>query len=302
MALAEALQRAEASTGAAQEIHRKTCAKLENQITILKSKIAASEANQNQQSVIQALKGTNNRKKHRHPHRRGQGSQPAPIVATDPPAPSDTPIGAKPAHGGPLHAPDGSTPQPASPQPLPRPALPLQPPAPSHQSRKRAHSVIPASDDDDDDDEEPISMLERRQQPRRNKAPSVSATTVYSGAIMCDHPDQHRTQIECVTAAMEDIRMKYTTFYNSFCRVTHEDRCVTLFPLVYWWAPLIPLLQRFDTQLQQGSEKRYWGRHAFGCKHHKKDMWEVPLLFPWADGELEDWLERRVQLSHRCGN
>lgn len=38
---------------------------------------------------------------------------------------------------------------------------------------------------------------------------------------------------------------------------------------MYWWVPLIPLLQRFYAQLQLGSKKRYWGKRVFGYKNHE---------------------------------
>ncbi|KAI0174508.1 hypothetical protein BJ166DRAFT_493024 [Pestalotiopsis sp. NC0098] len=58
-------------------------------------------------------------------------------------------------------------------------------------------SVIPASDDG----EEPISMLQRRQTGHdhgdHSHDASVSGTTVYQGAIICEDPEQHRSQSSC---------------------------------------------------------------------------------------------------------
>lgn len=64
-------------------------------------------------------------------------------------------------------------------------------------SRTAGRSVIPASDDG----EEPISMLQRRQTGHdhgdHSHDASVSGTTVYQGAIICEDPEQHRSQSSC---------------------------------------------------------------------------------------------------------
>lgn len=112
-------------------------------------------------------------------------------------------------------------------------------------SHKRAHSVVAESDDDDD----------RRPIPadRRGQVPGP-ARPVYTVATICKHPEAFPTRVLGVFADTADKREQYCGTYKAYC----SDRYISLFPLLYWWVPLLPVMQRFAWQLEEGGKGRYW--------------------------------------------
>lgn len=284
------------------KVRERTIAIWREKIVALESSISVAEGNQLRQEALKAQRAARSigKPKRKHAHRRGKGGggDSRPLVSaskkqTVSPVSKPAPVSKiVPWRAGqtPAATPSVAPPFPPSrfmPPPFPPPAFmpwPFTPPP----------GMFPY----------PFQMPPTLPLPGHPTAlPQTQLTnTIFEADPVCLAADKFDTRVECVMDDLDDLRHKYRVTFQRFCYRTCDNQCVTLFPLAYWWVPLVPLFTHFLQSFHDNPSVRYWGSRLFGCGVHKKQLWDTVLFMDWTPDQFEQWLKKDLDASHTCAN